>query len=89
MVAGEIVQDYKCENCEKKVEIKRCSTIKRLPNTLIVHLQRLVFDFDTMMQKKLNDRVEFPNVLNVKDFMLEEVLKDIKKSQDNDENNLP
>lgn len=85
MVAGELIQDYKCSNCEKTVEIKRCSTIKRLPNTLIVHLQRLVFDFDTMMQKKLNDRVEFPNVLNVKDFMLDEVLKDIKKPADGDD----
>lgn len=37
-----------------------------------------------MMQKKLNDRVEFPNVLNVKDFMLNEVLKDIHKTKDND-----
>jgi len=40
-----------------------------------VHLQRIVFDFDTLRNQKLNDRVEFPNVLNLKEYMTEEVLK--------------
>jgi hypothetical protein len=34
-----------------------------------------------MLNVKLNDRIEFPNVLNMKDFMLSEVIKDIKKQQ--------
>jgi ubiquitin C-terminal hydrolase len=63
------------------VSIKKQIAIKRLPNTLILHLKRLDFDFNTMLNVKLNDRIEFPNVLNMKNFMLSEVLKDIKKQQ--------
>ncbi len=46
---------------------------------LIVHLQRIVFDFDSLMNQKLNSRVEFPNILNLKPFMLNEVLKEEKE----------
>jgi hypothetical protein len=34
-----------------------------------------------MMNVKLNDRIEFPNVLSMKNFMLSEVLKDIKSQK--------
>ena len=44
-------------------------------------MKRLDFDFNTMRNVKLNDRLEFPNVLNMKNYMLSEVIKDIKKKQ--------
>ena len=50
-----------------------------MPNTLIVHLNRIVFDFETMRNLKLNDKLEFPNELNVRQFMLHQVLADMKK----------
>lgn len=31
---------------------------------------------DTFLNKKLNSRIEFPNVLNLKPFMMNEVLKE-------------
>ena len=34
-----------------------------------------------MRNVKLNDRLEFPNILNMKNYMLSEVIKDIKKKQ--------
>ncbi|CAB1113461.1 unnamed protein product [Ectocarpus sp. CCAP 1310/34] len=43
---------------------KRCS-IKSLPNYLLIHLKRFDFDFDTMQQTKINDRLEFPIELNM------------------------
>jgi Ubiquitin carboxyl-terminal hydrolase len=52
--------------------------LSKLPNMLIIHLQRIVFDFDTLMNQKLNSRVEFPNVLNLKPYMLNEVMKQEK-----------
>ncbi len=79
MIAGETISDYNCDSCKQRVNIKKQIAIKRLPNTLILHLKRLDFDFNTMMNVKLNDRIEFPNVLNMKNFMLSEVIKDIKK----------
>lgn len=57
------------------MELEKKVTIDKLPNTLIVHLQRIIFDFDTLRNQKLNDRVEFPNVLNLEEFTTEYVLK--------------
>lgn len=43
---------------------KRVS-IAQPPNHLLLHLKRFAFDFETMMQVKLNTRFEFPVELNV------------------------
>ena len=66
MIAGEKIDDYNCSACNQKVVIEKRGCIRSLPNTLIVHLNRIVFDFDTMRNVKLNDKLEFPNELNVK-----------------------
>jgi hypothetical protein len=34
---------------------------------------------DTFMNKKLNSRIEFPNILNLKSYMTKEVLKEERK----------
>lgn len=51
----------------------------------MVHLQRIIFDFDTFQNVKLNSRLEFPNVLNLKPYMLSEIMKQekdiLKKAQ--------
>jgi hypothetical protein len=39
-------------------------------------------DLETFMNKKLNDRVEFPNILNMKPYMKNEVLKQEKEAID-------
>jgi hypothetical protein len=53
--------------------------VEKLPNTLIFHLQRIVFDMDSFVNKKLNTRVEFPNILNMRPYMKDEVLKGDKE----------
>lgn len=40
----------------------------KLPNVLVLHLQRIVFDFNTFQNKKLNNRFEFPNILELSKF---------------------
>jgi ubiquitin C-terminal hydrolase len=62
------------------VELEKKVAIDKLPNTLIVHLARIIFDFDTLRNVKLNNRVEFPNVLNLKEFTTKEILKRDKKA---------
>ena len=42
-------------------------------------MNRIVFDFDSMRNVKLNDRFEFPNVHNLYDYMTPNVMQDIKK----------
>jgi hypothetical protein len=61
--------------------LSKKQAIHKLPNTLICHLNRIVFDFDSLRNVKLNDRFEFPNVLNLREFMLEQVMKDLKKEE--------
>jgi ubiquitin carboxyl-terminal hydrolase 34 len=74
-ISGETISDFQCEGCNQRVTLEKKLTIEKLPNTLIVHLQRITFDMDTLRNVKLNDRVEFPNVLNLREFTTAEVLK--------------
>ena len=69
MTNGEIIDGYMCEACcvgTKRVDITKKTVVKQLPNTLIVHLNRIVFDMDTLRNVKVNDRFEFPNTLNMR-----------------------
>ena len=58
-------------------------TIEKLPNTLIIHLQRITFDFEMMKNVKYNDKLEFPNLLDLKEFSTEEIMKKDKKNLKN------
>lgn len=42
--------------CAKKVEIDIRVCLNKLPTVLIAHLKRIVFDFDTFENKKINTR---------------------------------
>lgn len=64
-IQGDTVSDYYCETCDKKVDITRRVLLADLPNVLIVHLQRIVFNFDTFANEKINTRLEFPHDLNL------------------------
>ena len=74
-ITGEIISDFKCEACNTKTDVERRTVLDKLPNMLMVHLQRIIFDFDTFQNVKLNSRLEFPNVLNLKQYMLSEIMK--------------
>ncbi len=73
-VEGDLLEGdnaFHCEKCDKKVTtLKRCS-VKRLPNTLLLVLKRFEFNFDTMEKYKVNDLLEFPMELNMKDYTQE------------------
>lgn len=75
MTNGEIINEYHCEHCNKKVDLTKKTCLKSLPNTLIVHLNRIVFDMETLDNVKVNDRLEFPTALNLRPYMLDEVNK--------------
>jgi ubiquitin carboxyl-terminal hydrolase 34 len=77
---GEVISDYKCEACNQTVDLEKKAAIDKLPNTLIIHLTRICFDFDTLRNIKLNNRVEFPEVLNLKEFMTDEIKKKDRKA---------
>ena len=87
MVEGEIISDFNCDGCNKKVDLKKRTLISKTPNVLIVHLQRIVFNFDTFRNDKLNSYLDFPTVLDLKPYSFHEVMgKEGKlKSQQEDE----
>jgi len=74
-VQGEKIDDYKCSGCNKKVEVTKRTLFAETPNVLILHLQRLVFNFDTFQNDKLNSYFEFPTVLDLKPYSYHEVMK--------------
>ena len=65
LIAGDTISDYQCEKCVKKVDITRRTVLSDLPNILIIHLQRIIFNFDTYANEKINSRLEFPLELNI------------------------
>lgn len=60
MVEGEVINDYECTGCKKKVDVRKRTLLAQTPNVLIVHLQRIIFDFDTFQNVKINQHFEFP-----------------------------
>ena len=58
-IEGEIIGDFTCENCQQKVDVIKKTVIKKLPNTLIIHLNRIVFDMEMMDNVKVNEKYEF------------------------------
>ena len=74
LIEGSIINDYRCDSCNQKVDVYKRNLIAETPNVLIVHLQRLVFNFDTFQNDKINTRFEFPNILNLKNYSFKEVM---------------
>ena len=77
----ELISDYFCNTCQKKVNIVKRVCISELPNILIVHLQRIIFNYDTFVNEKINSKLEFPTSLNLEPYTeegIESREKDLK-----------
>ncbi|KNC85108.1 hypothetical protein SARC_02698 [Sphaeroforma arctica JP610] len=73
-VKGEMLEGdnkYYCEKCDLKVAAEKRVSVQSLPNHLIFHLKRFEFDMELMRRVKVNDRYEFPPVLDMFPFTLE------------------
>ena len=53
-----------------------------LPNILIVHLQRIVFDLDVMENRKIHTKFEFTMDVNLKDFVRRELGEELPTESD-------
>jgi len=91
-VKGEMISDYFCETCQRKVELSKRTLIAETPNVLIVHLQRIVFNFDTFRNDKINSMFKFPPVLDLKPYSYYDVMgregllnKDKKEGEEEEE----
>jgi ubiquitin carboxyl-terminal hydrolase 34 len=74
LVEGETISGYECSGCKKKVDVSKRTLIAETPNVLIVHLQRIVFNFDTFANDKLNQHFEFPQQLDLAPYSYYDVM---------------
>ena len=82
-IKGETIPDFLCDNCKKKCEFVKRGCIGELPNILIVHLQRIVYDMETFMLMKIHSRLEFPQELNLEPYTVEgiKIREELKDQQ--------
>ena len=76
-----------CDNCDKRVETTKRCCLSSLPNVLILHLQRIVFDYDSFENTKINSKLEFPMNLNLEPYTEEGLAKRENIKENNKENN--
>ncbi|XP_068965788.1 ubiquitin carboxyl-terminal hydrolase 47-like isoform X1 [Bombus flavifrons] len=60
---------YHCEKCNKKCDAHKGLKFTKFPYLLTLHLKRFDFDFKTFHRIKLNDKVTFPDTLNLNSFI--------------------
>lgn len=86
-IQPERIDDYNCDQCKKKVSLTKKNSLSDLPNVLFVHLKRLFFNYETERNEKINSRLEFPRILNLKDYCIEEITRKsaAKDCEDNSE----
>lgn len=60
---------YFCEKCNKKCDAHKGLKFKKFPYILTLHLKRFDFDYQTLHRIKLNDKVTFPQQINLNGFV--------------------
>lgn len=60
---------YSCEICQKKCDAHKGLKFSKFPYILTLHLKRFDFDYQTFHRIKLNDKVTFPQTLNLNGFV--------------------
>jgi ubiquitin carboxyl-terminal hydrolase 34 len=72
---GEVISDYECPGCKKKVDITKRTLFSKTPNVFVIQLQRIIFDFDRFENQKVNSYFEFPETLDLTPYSLNHIMK--------------
>ena len=81
LIVPEVIDDFKCSNCNKNVRISKITSLYKLPNVLIVHLKRFYMDYETCNTTKINSKFEFPKKIDLKPFCVEETTKNFSSEK--------
>lgn len=79
---------YFCENCNEKVDAVKGVRFQTLPKIITFQLNRFDLDYETFMRKKINNKVTFPYILDMNEFIKDyseinqETIFSTKNSQD-------
>ena len=60
---------YFCEVCAKKVDAKKGMKLTKCPKIISLSLNRFTLDYNTFQRVKVTERVSFPFVLNLNEYM--------------------
>ena len=71
LVIPEKIDDFKCDNCNKKVTIEKRTSLAKLPNVLLIHLKRFFMNYEYDRTEKINSKFEFPLSLDLDSFCVE------------------
>ena len=63
-----------CEELGVKIDAEKRQLIRRLPSTLMFHLKRFEWDYETGTRWKIKDSFEFPRELDMEPFTVDAVL---------------
>ncbi|KAI6184460.1 Ubiquitin carboxyl-terminal hydrolase [Aphelenchoides bicaudatus] len=63
---------YRCENCNSLEDAEKGLAIKEFPSILAIQLKRYDFDYNTLHRIKLNDRLTFPDYLDLNKYLYKE-----------------
>ena len=53
--------------------MKQRTSIGHTPNILFIHLNRIGLNYDTFMNEKFNNKIEFPHLLNLHDYSIKNI----------------
>jgi ubiquitin carboxyl-terminal hydrolase 34 len=67
------------------VDIASRTIIGETPNVLFVHLQRIVFSFETFTNEKVNSKFDFPTTLDLKPYSYKDVAERENLGESTDE----
>ena len=78
---------YFAESVGRKVDAIKGLKFDKLPKVMSVQMKRFVFDFsgDAIVQKKINDRVTFPLILDMNKYVSKGTISDIRLPEDHDD----
>ncbi|XP_072165726.1 ubiquitin carboxyl-terminal hydrolase 47-like [Diadema setosum] len=81
---------YFCEKCNMKCDAHKGLKFQQFPYLLTLQLKRFDFDYNTMHRIKLNDKMTFPEILDLNSFIesetaQEETTKEVKQTQEEGE----
>jgi ubiquitin C-terminal hydrolase len=60
---------YFCEKCQRKNDARKGLRLTELPYLLTLQLKRFDFDYERLTNVKLNDKVAYPAVLDMNDYL--------------------
>lgn len=74
---------YFCEKCNKKCDAHKGLRFLEFPYLLTLQMKRFDFDYTTMHRIKLNDRMTFPEILNLNHLVEDPASTDLNCPPDN------